>query len=63
MTLKKHTPGPLGQSTIQGEELLKTLEKIIKEIDTTPDELSEALLGIIKIMARKAIAKALKGGK
>jgi hypothetical protein len=39
-------------------EMLNLLEWIINEIENTPDCLSDALLGMIKIKANKAIKKA-----
>jgi hypothetical protein len=39
-------------------EMLNLLEWIINEIENTPDCLSDALLGLIKIKADKAIKKA-----
>ena len=39
-------------------EMLKLLEWIANEIENTPDCLSDALLGLIKIKADKAIKKA-----
>ena len=40
------------------DELVEALKDIIKECETTPAELSEACLGVIKIKALKAIKKA-----
>jgi hypothetical protein len=39
-------------------DLLQTLKYIVNEIETTPDQLSDALLGLIKIKARQAMNKA-----
>ena len=39
-------------------DLLELLQWAVNEIESTPDELSDALLGLIKIKARKAIEKA-----
>lgn len=39
-------------------ELLETLNWIVNEIETTPEQLSDALLGLIKIKAISAIKKA-----
>ena len=39
-------------------DLLELLQWAINEIESTPDELSDALLGLIKLKAQKAIEKA-----
>jgi hypothetical protein len=39
-------------------ELLELLQYIVNEIETTPEALNDALLGLIKIKALKAINKA-----
>jgi hypothetical protein len=39
--------------------MLQTLKTIVNEIETTPDVLSEALLGMIKIIAQQTINKAV----
>jgi hypothetical protein len=39
-------------------KLLEILEEIVNEIETTPDELSDALLGLIKLKAERAIYEA-----
>ena len=39
-------------------DLLELLQWAVNEIESTPDELSDALLGLIKLKAQKAIEKA-----
>jgi len=39
----------------ENKNLRETLDWISKEITTTPDELSDALLGLIKIKIRQAL--------
>ena len=41
--------------------IVELLNYVIKEIENTPDELSDALLGLIKIKAKTALAQVEKG--
>lgn len=43
------------------DALVELLNYVIKEIENTPDELSDALLGLIKIKAKTALSQVEKG--